>query len=152
MYFDLNQLIDLKNVSLNNLRDRSNEWHVNLRFKRAINQKLPSLNIKLFKYTDPNTKVKYWIKQISSSAELYLEGTWMNHCVYTYTEDCLDMNAFIFSLRQFEGSRESSIVTIQVNKSMLVVQCRGHYNRETTPFEDEVIALWAKKNNMKVGY
>jgi hypothetical protein len=152
VYFDLNQQIDLKNVSIYNLRERSHEWHVNLRFKRAINQKLPSLNIKLFKYTDPNTKLKYCIKQISSSAELYSEGTRMNHCVYTYTQDCLDMNAFIFSLRQFEGTRESTIVTIQVNKSMSIVQCKGHYNRETTAFEDEVIALWAKKNNMIIRY
>ncbi len=152
VYFDLNQQIDLKNVSIYNLRDSSYEWHINLRFKRAKNQKLPSLNIKLFKYTDPNTKLKYCIKQISSSAELYSEGNSMHHCVYTYTKDCLDMNSFIFSLRQIEGSRESSIITIQVNKSMSIVQCKGHYNRETSPLEDEVIALWANKKNLKVRY
>jgi hypothetical protein len=148
VHFDLNQQIDLKNISLVNLRNRTEEWHFNLKFEKTINEKLPRVDVKPFKYTDPNTESKYCIRQLVTSAELYAEGSWMHHCVFTYTRDCLNKNSFIFSLRQIEGESEVSIVTIQVNRFKSVIQMKGPYNRETTPFEKQVIGFWAAKNNL----
>jgi hypothetical protein len=150
VFFDLNQKIDLKNLSLNSLRMRSLEWHTNLRMTKTINKKLPLLDIKIFKYTDPNTDLKYCIRQLVTTAELYAEGQWMNHCVYTYTYDCLEANSFIFSLRNIDDKTQLPIVTIEVSKSKLILQKKGKYNREPSPFEDEVIAMWAKTNNLRI--
>jgi hypothetical protein len=146
VFFDQEEQIDLKNISLNNLRTRSLEWHVNLNVKRTKNQKLPRLNVKLFKYTDPDSDLKYCIRQLTTSWELYTEGTLMHHCVYTYTNSCLAKNAFIFSLRQIEGEHELPLVTIQVNKLKQIVQTKGSYNRTTNALEDSIIGMWEEKN------
>jgi hypothetical protein len=146
VHFDLEEPIDLKNISLNNLRTRSLEWHVNLNVKRTKNQKLPRLDVKLFKYTDPDSDINYCIRQLTTSWELYAEGTLMHHCVYTYTNSCLAKNAFIFSLRQIEDEHELPMVTIQVNKLKQIVQTKGAYNRTTTAFEDGIIRMWEERN------
>jgi hypothetical protein len=150
VYFDLNQKIDLKNISLNSLRMRSLEWHTNLSFVKRGNKKLTSLKIKIFKYTDPNTDLKYCIRQLGTTAELYAEGKWMNHCVYTYTDYCIAGTTFIFSFRQIDDKTELPIITIEVNKSRIIIQRKGMYNRVPTTFEDEVIAMWANINNLSL--
>lgn len=150
VYFDLEEQIDLRNISLNNLRARSLEWHVSLDLHRTKNQKLPRIDVKLFKYTDPDSDLSYCIRQLNTSWELYSEGALLHHCVYTYTNSCLAKNAFIFSLRQIEGEHELPLVTIQVNKSMQIIQTKGAYNRETTAFEDGIIGIWAEKNKLDI--
>ena len=150
VYFDLYQQIDLKNISLNSLRMRSLEWHTNLRMTKTTNKKLPLLKIKIFTYTDPNTDLKYCIRQLVTTAELFAEGKWMNHCVYTYSGYCLQGQLFIFSLRQMEDKTQLPIVTIEVRKSMHIFQMKGKYNRKVTPFENEVIAMWANTNNLTI--
>ena len=87
---------------------------------------------------------------MTTSWELYSEGALLHHCVYTYTNSCLAKNAFIFSLRQIEGEHELPLVTIQVNKSMQIIQTKGAYNRETTAFEDGIIGIWAEKNKLDI--
>jgi hypothetical protein len=150
VYFDAVEQIDLKQISLNNLRTRSLDWHVNLNVKRTKNQKLPSLEIKPFKYSDPDSKLKYRIRQLTTSWELYAEGKLMHHCVHTYTNSCLAKNVFIFSLRQIEGTHELPLVTIQVNKMMQIVQVKGAYNRTTTALEDRIIEMWAEMNKLSI--
>lgn len=150
VFFDLNQKIDLKNISLNSLRMRSLEWHTNQRMTKIVNKKLPLLDIKKFTYTDPHTDLKYCIRQLVTAAELYAEGKWMNHCVYTYTNDCLKGNSYIFSLRNIDDKTQLPIVTIEVSRSKIIFQKKGKYNRMPSPFEDEVIAMWANINNMTI--
>jgi hypothetical protein len=150
VYFDLEEKIDLKNMALNTLRSRSTEWHINLKLKRTENHKLPSLNFKVFNYTDPDTEQNYCVRQLKTSWELFTEGSQMNHCVYTYTNSCRAKNAYIFSLRQIDGTHEIPLVTIQVNKMMQIVQRKGAYNRTTTAFEDRIIEMWAEKNKLEL--
>lgn len=150
VYFDLEEKIDLRNISLNTLRARTLEWHANLNLQRTKNHKLPRIDVKPFKYTDPDSDLSYCIRQLTTSWELYGEGAVLHHCVYTYTHNCLAKNAFIFSLRQIEGDHELPLVTIQVNKSKQIIQTKGPYNRETTTFEDRIIGIWAEKNKLGI--
>ena len=150
VFFDLNQKIDLKNISLNSLRMRSLDWHTNISLTKTKNEKLPLLDIKIFKYTDPHSDLKYCIRQLVTSAELYAEGKYMNHCVYTYTNDCLASKTYIFSLRQIDDKIQLPMVTIELSRSKLILQKKGAYNRVATPFENEVIAMWANTNNLSL--
>jgi hypothetical protein len=74
----------------------------------------------------------------------------MHHCVYTYTSDCLSGKTYIFSLRQIDDKIQMPMVTIEVSRSKLILQKKGAYNRVATTFENEVIAMWAKTNNLSL--
>ena len=129
---------------------RSLEWHTNISLIKTINEKLPLFDIKIFKYTDPHSDLKYCIRQLVTSSELYAEGKYMHHCVYTYTKDCLAGKTYIFSLRQIDDKIQLPMVTIEVARSKLILQRKGAYNRVATTFENEVIAMWAKTNNLRL--
>ncbi len=80
--------------------------------------------------------------ELSSSAELLVEGRALHHCVAGYAHRCAAGYSAIVSLRR-EGERR---VTIELNPgSRVIVQARGLQNRVTTPEERRVIERWLRE-------
>lgn len=92
----------------------SNYWHservnIRTRFKSAvlgesIHNSWPGL------IEEPMTLENgIVIHPLTTSAELEEESKYMKHCVWSYTKNCLEDNYHIFSLRQENGKRVSTL-------------------------------------------
>jgi hypothetical protein len=150
--FTLNRNINFKTKKAENIITESNEWHAafgNAKYGRPQHLiKLPESTIEQFYFEEDDNQ--YVIKQLLTNKELFQEGNELNHCVGSYTDSCLFRGTFIFSLRHLnEFKNEKRLITIEIYKNR-IFQKRGNYNRACFPFEDKIIAAWAKEN--KIGY
>ena len=92
----------------------------------------------------------YIIKQIKRTNELFNEGEFLHHCVYTYRKYCMDGITFIFSLRKIdENTDEFPLITIEV-VSNVIRQIKGKFNRLPTEMENHIIRSWAQENHLKI--
>ena len=144
--------ISLKNKSVRNLILEIEHWHEQLRLtrilKRVGSKKLVASEIGTY-FTDYEGQ-SYLIKQIERTNELFQEGKFLHHCVYTYRKYCMDGTIFIFSLRKIdENANEFPLITIEV-VSHKVLQARGSYNRLPTEIEKDIIRLWAQEKHLKI--
>ena len=144
--------INLKNKSVRNLMLDIEHWHEQLRLTRMIkrvgSKKLVESEIGNY-FTDFEGQL-YIIKQIKRTNELFNEGEFLHHCVYTYRKYCMDGTTFIFSLRKIdENANEFPLITIEV-VSHKVLQARGSYNRLPTEIEKDIIRLWAQEKHLKI--
>jgi hypothetical protein len=100
------------------------------------------------------SKVVWTIEEILSSETLRAEGKAMHHCVYSYRADVTSGMTSIWSLSAKEDQGDAQkLITLEVNnKTQSVVQARGAHNRLTKPDEDRVIAEWASRNTLALGY
>jgi hypothetical protein len=143
--------ICLKNKSIRNLLLEIDHWHEELRvtrlLKRVGTKKLVESEIDEF-FTDFYGQA-YIIRQIKRTNELYYEGSYLHHCVYTYRKYCMDGTTFIFSLRSIdEKAEELPLITIEV-VSNEVRQTKGKFNRLPTDLEKDIIRLWAQEKQLK---
>lgn len=150
--FTLNRNINFKTKKAANIIAESNEWHAafgNAKYGRPQRLiKLPESTIEQFYFEEDDNQ--YVIKQLLTNKELFQEGNELNHCVGSYTDSCLFRGTFIFSLRHLdEFKNEKRLITIEIYKNR-IFQKRGNYNRACFPFEDKIIAAWAKENG--IGY
>lgn len=101
------------------------------------------------------SKVVVWtVEEILSSEALRAEGKAMRHCVYSYRADVASGMTSIWSLSAKEDQGDvQKLITLEVNnKTQSVVQARGAHNRLTKPDEDRIIAEWASRNTLALGY
>lgn len=143
--------IQLKNKSIRNLLLEIDHWHEELRvtrlLKRVGTKRLVESEIDEF-FTDFDGQ-KYIIKQIKRTNELYYEGSYLHHCVYTYRKYCMDGTTFIFSLRSIdEKAEEYPLITIEV-VSNEIRQTKGKFNRLPTDLEKDIIRIWAQEKQLK---
>jgi hypothetical protein len=143
--------IRLKNKLIRNLLLEIDNWHEELRvtrlLKRVGTKKLVESQIDEF-FTDFYGQA-YIIKQIKRTNELYYEGSYLHHCVYTYRKYCMDGTTFIFSLRSIdEKAEEYPLITIEV-VSNEIRQTKGKFNRLPTDLEKDIIRLWAQEKQLK---
>ena len=142
--FVQNKKIDFKTKKLGNLISDSRKWHNKHKELKVPKKLLRKSFISDFYFKDEETFV---IKQLLNTRELFLEGDFLHHCVYTYANSCIFTNRFIFSLRIITEMAENRLITIEVhNKS--VVQAKGLYNRLAERKEYEIIKKWAEKNGL----
>lgn len=144
----------LKNRNINTLLNGMNEWH------RSVGQNTmyplwKGSNIAHFnhiiKHDNPQLNTVYSITELTTSHALYAEGNALNHCVATYARSCYLGHSFIFSLEKNYLGMKKKILTIELNKSMNVVQIRGNSNRSATKSELNIINKWCKDNHIN-GY
>ncbi len=143
--------LDLKYKKLDNLLEDVHAWHEQLRTQKMLQRvgyrKLPIAEIPDFKvlYED----CVYGIEQLKRTNELYYEGEFLEHCVYSYRHYCLDGDTYIFSLRRFdENKNEVPLITIELNRKKQVLQARGKHNRNPTEMEISIIRMWAEENGL----
>ena len=150
--FTVNRQINFKTKKAQNIISESHEWHQdfgNSAFRRQQPiLKLPKSTIEKFYFEEDDNQ--YVIKQLVTNKELFQEGNELNHCVGSYADNCLHGGSFIFSLRQIDDFKnEKRLITIEIYKNR-IFQKLGKYNRACFPFEDKIIAAWAKEN--EIGY
>ena len=148
--FTANRQINFKTKKAQNIIEESNEWHEvfgNSKYgmpQRII--KLPKSSIEKFYIEEDDCS--FVIRQLKTNKDLFMEGNALHHCVGSYTNNCLIKGSFIFSLRQIDDyNTEKRLITIEVYDNK-IFQKRGKYNRTCLPFEDKIIAKWAKENEI----
>jgi hypothetical protein len=130
------------------------EWHGELqRVKEFKAHNYDSSGFKAERY-DFKKRLKtghvhetWTIEEILSSSELAAEGKAHKHCVYSYSHSIANGQVSIWSMK-CNGER---MITIEVlNRSKMIVQARGKYNRQTTAEEFRIIQRWASENGIEV--
>ncbi len=92
---------------------------------------------------------QYKIVQIVSDYELYLEGYWMGHCVYSYAEECCKGESTIWSLKQLDEKKEwVSKVTIEVKWQKKITQAYARFNRSLNKHQEDLVRAWAARENL----
>lgn len=145
------ETINLKNKSIRNLMREIDLWHEQIRetriHKRVGTMKLVQSEIE--PYFADHEGESYIIKQIKRTNELYEEGSYLHHCVYTYRKYCLAGSTFIFSLRTIdENADEIPLITIEV-VSNEIRQTKGKFNRLPSEQEKKIIQEWAQEKQLK---
>jgi hypothetical protein len=141
-----NENYSLKGRTIDSLIAQSNRWHRNIQKQNKI-KKYSWVGINIDTFSIKKNKIKWEIIQILTSKELYKEGKTQGHCVFSYIDDCSNGISAIFSLRQKNEFESKICVTIEVRHKR-IVQKRRKYNGRPTKEEDNIIHLWAIKNNL----
>jgi hypothetical protein len=133
------------------LRRRMEEWH---RIERAVNY-----GARWAGHARPNAKYEVctggvpllWrFQQIRSSGGLAHEGERMRHCVASYEYCCLDGHTSIWSLScEYPSGKTEPRLTIELNRTGLIMQCRGFANRLPDADEMEVLRCWASDQKLR---
>jgi hypothetical protein len=144
--------INLKGKSVRNLLVEIDQWHEQIRFSRILKRvgakKLAESEIETY-FTDHDGE-SFMIKQIKRTNELFYEGEYLHHCVYTYRRYCMDGSTFIFSLRKIdENAAETPLITIEV-VSNEIRQMKGKFNRLPSYLERELIQIWARDKQLRL--
>jgi PcfJ-like protein len=133
------------------LRRRMEDWH---RIKRAVNSGIrwagdARRNAKYETFIDGECLV-WRFEQIRSSGSLVHEGERMRHCVATYEYGCLDGHISIWSLTcEYPSGKTEPRLTIELNRSGVIMQCRGFANRLPDADETEVMRRWAADQELR---
>lgn len=91
------------------------------------------------------------IQQLLSGEALIEEGKRMHHCVSTYAKGCQLGECSIWSLFQTqENLPQKHLLTIEVNKSKVIVQARGKWNRHPSCQEFTTLEKWARASDLKI--
>lgn len=87
---------------------------------------------------DPITG-KWSFVELTSSEELFWEGRVMNHCVYTYGQDCANGDSAIVSVKR----NNAPCLTIEIKPAdWRVIQIRGTSNRAPNSAEQKAVNKW----------
>jgi hypothetical protein len=137
----------LKGRTVNSLMRLTAEWHgyvYNLdfsKFRKEVWEKSKSLDLH-FTFNDKN----YYCQELHSGELLYKEGKALNHCVITYTPQCINGICTIWSLKQWNEKTKSfiSILTLEVADKKLI-QARGNKDRLPTYAELKVLKDWTER-------
>ncbi|WP_291722131.1 PcfJ domain-containing protein [Bernardetia sp.] len=125
------------------------EWFKIVGIVRQVPQEWAHFIIKE-NYVKAKTGQCFVFNQLLTRQELFEEGRNMNHCVGSYTNNCKNSNAAIFSMRNVL-SKGNSLVTIEVNpRNRNIVQAQRRFNHSPSDFEMKIIKEWARKNDLKV--
>ena len=115
---------------------------------------LPS-NIPGFRFAEnsnqQNGSREWAIRELVTSAELYVEGRSLQHCVYTYAPKCRRGESTIWSLRLRVDDKEKRLATIEVDPSKgEIIQIRAKRNAYAGSQASQVIRQWAESAGLKV--
>ena len=94
----------------------------------------------------PGRDLCVWrVHELVTGVALHAEGRLMRHCVSTYVGACRAGRCSIWSLEReaYEGTEKR--LTIEVNASRTIVQCRGRANRRPRADEVEILRRWARE-------
>jgi hypothetical protein len=133
------------------LRRRMKEWH---RIERAVNH-----GARWAGHARPNAKyevctggerIVWRFQQIRSSGGLVHEGERMRHCVASYEYGCLDGHTSIWSLTcEYPSGKTEPRLTIELNRTGFIMQCRGFANRLPDADEMDVLRRWASDQKLR---
>lgn len=120
-------------------------WHGRLaKSSTAENVFFKKSGIPEFRKKVGEKKEDAWqIRELLSGAALVLESRKMGHCVSTYAEACASGHCSIWALEYVTLKGTQKRQTIEVDRSGMIVQCRGKLNRYPTRAELSIIKQWS---------
>ena len=149
----------LKGKTITSLTKAMKDWHYELaRVKRMGNADWTKTAVQIDDADDLVTemngrKIKWAMRQITTSKALAAEGTAMRHCVYSYQARCIEGRTAIWSLQRFNEQMHhwDRALTIEMNAHIgELVQIRGIANRAARNEEMAAVRDWANKNNVAI--
>ncbi len=131
------------------------EWNADMTARRTRDFSWPASNIPGFRfveYSNAEDGSREWtIRELASSAELYLEGRALRHCVHIYAPRCRRGETTIWSLRLRADGQEKRIATIEVNpRQGEIIQTRAKANSCAGPRAQEIVRQWATVAGLRV--
>lgn len=146
-----NPPFSFKGRTVTSLINHMNIWHGELaRAKSSKNRTWPPSLIPsfLFPQEDPENgffpEPEWQITEICLEKELHAEGKELHHCVYSYTNSCIQGSCTIWSLKKIDFGKSQRRCTIELQKKT-ITQVRGAWNTPPSPEENRIIARWALK-------
>ena len=85
------------------------------------------------------------------SADVLDEAIQQSNCVASYVERISKGDTHVLFMR-YKNTPDDSLVTIEVDKSNNVCQCKQGFNKETTKEQDKFISKWAKEKGLNITY
>lgn len=146
----------MKGRSSERLRESVQQWHAELSQGRSWrNLQWEKSGIGEFEFqegSDQSKNVSIWtIRELLNSKSLSEEGKSMNHCVASYSGQCVRGTSSIWTLEResFEGTKK--VLTIEVqNSGKRIVQVRGKANRLANQNEFRILSRWAQRENLNL--
>lgn len=144
----------MKGRSISKLIREVDQWHIDLSGMEDIPlETWESCGLRELEHdvVDPEIKrnIRWSMHELTTSAQLQVEGRVMSHCVGSYVKQCVAGNESIWSLRALdldaaeENQVQEHVLTVSVNpKRKLVTQYAGKHNLK--PFGRKQVA---KKRN-----
>ena len=149
-YINNDRDFDFENMTWQELKRLSDEWHNGERnLEKHLDEKWKKSSIKDFSCEKDG---KTWtIKEITTEKSLYEEGKYMQHCVFSYVDNCIQGYCYIFSVscKSGEDNSEKRIATVEISRDMELVQARGPCNASINNLTANIIKIWANKNKIE---
>ena len=100
----------------------------------------------------PGEPLAVWeVCELTTGAELRVEGDALKHCVATYSRTCADGHATIWSIRKRRGDTARSVATLEVDAEYRVVaQARAFRNRPVTGRARAVLRAWCSRERLRL--
>ena len=130
-------------------------WHGTLnKVSPAKNLYFKRVEIKPLAYSKGKNEeqITLRIKQLLSGQALIEEGRAMSHCVASYAISCFKEKCSIWSLEKEYKDRVEKCLTIEVDKSNVIVQVRGKRNRLPNSSEINLLNRWAIENELTLSH
>jgi hypothetical protein len=90
----------------------------------------------------------YLFKELINGSDLYEESKKMNHCAFSYTDDCFEGRSKIWSIQIETRKVLSHYITFEVNSGVLV-QAFKFENQEIDQYDLQLICFWAKEHSIE---
>jgi hypothetical protein len=146
----------MKGRTVASLLRQVEEWHRQLgQDTRTAARSWAACRIGAWQYLDGSTQQEsrrcWTIRELLSSRELFMEGQAMRHCVASYLDRCAARLTTIWSLQVDAGQGPRRALTVEVDPAGKVIrQARGRGNRLPREAEREVLALWARREGLRL--
>jgi len=157
-YFNNGIDFDFNNYTWRSLKQLSNEWHyenelVQIDLDGLEFQKLLDINWKksqINDFTYEKNGIIWTITEITSGKLLHEEGQIMGNCCFYYLKDCINRDCMIFSVKRNDKKceYEERIATVEISNRWEITQARGKFNSDIDEKTENIIILWADKNQI----
>ena len=166
----------MKGRSATKLLRQVEAWHGHLTsVQNVIFQSWQPSGVRSFALEEQSAElgaVRWTVQELLSSWELAAEGTAMGHCVVSYSDQCADGKASIWSIGlqlEDEESRESVLTVAFDVRRRAVTQARGRYNmvpnkaprsakgqeatrgkyKQMLDRSDHILSLWTERERVR---
>lgn len=146
--------LSMRNRNVGVLLRQVEEWHGNLnRHSVDTGVVYPAARFEGYiqKKGSVSTPKSWHIRQLRSGRDLEIEGRTLNHCVASYHQSCVSGRCTIWSLSEYTDDQNfERLLTIEVDNTQTIVQCRGLANRAPKPPEWKIIQDWAERRDLSI--
>lgn len=100
---------------------------------------------------DSEVPKRWYLTELTDSAQLRNEGAALHHCVASYADRCYRGTSRIWSLRFWKGESIRHVLTIEVDPGRrAIVQARGRANRSASGKSLRLLQLWASRERLRM--